>query len=315
MLRLRHWGWLLSLGLFFQGCATSKGFNQASLHKYATPQDLIVDKKLNHSATEGRAYVYDWGLPKKDRATEVLVPRKYLGSYCQSQGGRLTLAYKSQMSQVKNSNSVKHLSQQNDLTQGIGAYRCVNQKQASWLVSIEPISDVKATNQGQRSVILLTQVMTEQEAKNLYKPVVKKTEVAKKATAKAEIKEESKVKQEEKKVQLPVSTVKPTAKISETPQQQQTQLYVAARRDINANKNVVNACNSAQHAYNFGKLQGTEGTKVYTESGMLVARCLTQISSYATRFPNSQAQAKRILQNLANNYNHSGAKNMLSQMK
>ena len=72
---------------------------------------------------------------------------------------------------------------------------------------------------------------------------------------------------------------------------------------------------NAQRAYNYGKLQGTEGTRVYTESGMLVARCLNSIPVYASRFPNAKAQSKRILQNLANNYNHAGAKNLLRQLK
>ena len=101
----------------------------------------------------------------------------------------------------------------------------------------------------------------------------------------------------------------------ETPQQQQMKLYVAARRDINSGKNLNNACNNAQRAYNYGKLQGTEGTRVYTESGMLVARCLSSIPVYANRIPNSKVQAKRILQNLATNYNHTGAKNQLRQLK
>jgi hypothetical protein len=309
----RYLGWPIALGLILQGCATSEGFRQGNFNKYATPQELILDKNLNQSATQGRAYVYHWGLPKQNRTTEVLLPRKYLGSYCQAQGGRLTLAYKSQMSQIKNANTVKHLSRQRDLMQGIGAYRCVFEKKSSWIVSIEPTSDLQPTSQGKRSVVLFTKVMSEQEAKNFYKPRVKKAEVTKKSVQKVEPKEDVKLKLEEKKVQ--VVAPKPAARIIETPQQQQTQLYVAARRDINANKNVLNACNSAQRAYNFGKLQGTEGTRIYTESGMLVARCLTQISSYATRFPNAQAQAKRILQNLANNYNHSGAKSMLKQLK
>ena len=104
-------------------------------------------------------------------------------------------------------------------------------------------------------------------------------------------------------------------RVVETPQQQQTRLYVAARRDLNSGRNQINACNNAQRAYNYGKLQGAEGTRIYTESGMLVARCLMGVSNYRSRFPNSDAQAKRILQNLANNYNHAGAKNMLRDMK
>ncbi len=45
-------------------------------------------------------------------------------------------------------------------------------------------------------------------------------------------------------------------KAVETPQQQQAKLYVAARRDINSGRNQVAACNSAQRAYNYGRLPG-----------------------------------------------------------
>src|SRR5690606_30898381 len=115
--------------------------------------------------------------------------------------------------------------------------------------------------------------------------------------------------------QIATRVVPVRASVVETPQQQQMKLYVAARRDINSGKNLNNACNNAQRAYNYGKLQGTEGTRVYTESGMLVARCLNGIPAYANRFPNANTQAKRVLQNLSNNYNHNGAKNMLRQIK
>ena len=79
--------------------------------------------------------------------------------------------------------------------------------------------------------------------------------------------------------------------------------------------NQVAACNSAQRAYNYGRLPGSDASNVYTESGILVARCLTGIPSYSSRFSNPKGQAKYVLQNLAKNHNHTGAKNMLKQMK
>ena len=110
-------------------------------------------------------------------------------------------------------------------------------------------------------------------------------------------------------------TAKPPVQLADTPQQQQMKYYVAARRDINSGRNQVEACNNAQRAYNYGRLPGSAASNVYAESGMLAARCLTSIPSYSSRFSNPKAQAQRILQNLAGNHNHAGAKHMLKQMK
>ena len=51
------------------------------------------------------------------------------------------------------------------------------------------------------------------------------------------------------------------------------------------------------------------------ESGVMVARCLTNVPGYSQRFSNPQDRAKRILQNLAANQNHAVAKHMLKQIK
>ena len=143
-----------------------------------------------------------------------------------------------------------------------------------------------------------------------------KKAVTKAPAIKAEVKKEEESKKEvepkkENKVEVPPKAVKAV----ETPQQQQAKLYVAARRDINSGRNQVAACNSAQRAYNYGRLPGSDASNVYTESGILVARCLTGIPSYSSRFSNPKGQAKYVLQNLAKNHNHTGAKNMLKQMK
>lgn len=251
-----------------------------------------------------------------------MLPRKYLGSYCQSQNGRLTLAYKSSMSLVKNAWSKKLLNTYRDVKQGIGAYRCVGNQGENWIVSIEPVAERQLEQRGEaREVSLVTKIMSEDEARRFYRATSESAKAGPKATPSnpktinktkvAEVKE----KPEEKKEPVAASVKTAPPRVVETPQQQQTRLYVAARRDLNSGLNQINACNNAQRAYNYGKLQGAEGTRVYTESGMLVARCLTGVSNYRSRFPNSDAQAKRILQNLANNYNHAGAKNMLRGMK
>ena len=100
-----------------------------------------------------------------------------------------------------------------------------------------------------------------------------------------------------------------------TPQTQQMQLYAAARKDLGRGQNQINACNNAELAYGYGRLRGGTGVNAYAESGMLVARCLTSIPAYSRRFNNADERAKKILQNLASNYNHAGAKQMLKQLK
>lgn len=307
------------IGSLLFGCTTVDQFSPNSVKHFASPQELIVQKNLNQPSGAAKEYVYYWGPQRKDQPAESMVPRKYMGSYCQSQNGRLTLAYKSSMSLVKNAWSKKLLNTYRDVKQGIGAYRCIRSQGGSWIVSIEPVTERKLEQRGEARVVsLVTKMMTEDEARRFYRVAsTSKTTKATTTPAKANItnkKVEEKEKPEEKK-EVVSPPVKTAARVVETPQQQQMRLYVAARRDINSSRNQVNACNNAQRAYNYGKLQGAEGTRIYTESGMLVARCLTSVSSYRSRFPNAEVQAKRILQNLAKNYNHAGAKNMLNQMK
>lgn len=309
-------------GSLLFGCATVDQYSPNSVKHFASPQELIVQKNLNQPSGGAKEYVYYWGPQRKDQPAESMLPRKYMGSYCQSQNGRLTLAYKSSMSLVKNAWSKKLLNTYRDVKQGIGAYRCVGNQGDSWIVSIEPVAERQLEQRGEvRVVSLVTKIMSEDEARRFYRATSESAKAGPKATPSnpktinktkvAEVKE----KPEEKKEPVAVAVKTAPPRVVETPQQQQTRLYVAARRDLNSGRNQNNACNNAQRAYNYGKLQGAEGTRIYTESGMLVARCLTGVSSYRSRFPNSDAQARRILQNLANNYNHAGAKNMLRGMK
>ena len=310
------------VGSLLFGCATVDQYSPNSVKHFASPQELIVQKKLNQPNGAAKEYVYYWGPQRKEQPAESMLPRKYLGSYCQSQNGRLTLAYKSSMSLVKNAWSKKLLNSYRDVKQGIGAYRCVGNHGENWIVSIEPVTERQLEQRGEARVVsLVTKIMSEDEARRFYRATSESTKAAPKAvpsnpktinkTKVAEVKE----KPEEKKEPVAAAVKTAPSRVVETPQQQQTRLYVAARRDLNSGRNQINACNNAQRAYNYGKLQGAEGTRIYTESGMLVARCLMGVSNYRSRFPNSDAQAKRILQNLANNYNHAGAKNMLRGMK
>lgn len=298
---------------------------------YASPKELIVKKNLNNEDGSAKQYIYIWDAQQKDNPPQSLIPRTAVSQYCHAQNGTLVLAYKSQLSLVKSATQKQRLMANKSLAQGIGAYKCKFKDGTDWLVSIEPISEQQLQkDSATRSVKLLSKVVTMTEARQFYRstPSLDKKNEASKATKTSQkdaAKKEATLKDVSK--ESPVKDVKPTvadvvtptvlpnSNAGETTQQQQARLYVASRRDINAGKNVDNACNNAQKAYGFGKLQGTEGTRVYTESGMLVARCLNNIPSYGSRIPNAKGQAKRILTNLATNYNHSGAKNMLRQMK
>nr|WP_034438237.1 hypothetical protein [Acinetobacter sp. CIP 51.11] len=303
------------------------------LHPFASPEELIAKRALNQRDGSAKDYVYLWGQAQKNNTTQAMYPRSILTQYCHEQGGKFSLLYKSNFSAVADVSQRKRLSANRGVVQGSGAYQCrMDDLTESWIVSIEPTSERQVDKTSQtRSVRLLTQVMTPSQAKNFYRPTkarvaVEKTTPAliktmtppKTPAAKTtnELKESARKELERKeaeKKQLAAASAR--AAVAETPQQHQMKIYVAARRDINSGKNLNNACNNAQRAYNYGKLQGTEGTRVYTESGMLVARCLNSIPVYASRFPNAKAQSKRILQNLANNYNHAGAKNLLRQLK
>lgn len=317
--KLRWMG--VGTGILLSACNTTQDLKNHTLNQQNSVQDVIEQKKLNNSNGTAKDYVYDWGLNKKSKPIEAIEPKQHINAYCQSKNGKFSQTYQSSFSFVKDAIAKKNLVNERHLREHIGAYQCLQSDGKKWWVSIEPIGEYKE-NADVRRVRLLTQAMTAQQVKNFYakttaKPSVKKTgdkaDSAKPTNSKALKTKEPELIKETKVANEP--EVKAAVKIAETPQQQQTKLYVAARRDINKGTNQVTACNNAQRAYNYGKLQGTEGTQVYTESGMLVVKCLTSISAYSNRFGNPKAQATKILQNLAQNYNHGGAKNMLRKMK
>ncbi|WP_227542886.1 MULTISPECIES: hypothetical protein [Acinetobacter] len=308
-----------SAGLVLSGCAGISNLGSDPMKNYSSVQEMIAQKNLNAANGGARSYVYDWGT-KSDLEPQAMYPRKYTGSYCQLQGGKLVLLHRSTFSQVRDSAQKKRLMANSHVKQGIGAYKC-NLPEDSWIVSIEPYAESRQSS-GAREVSLLTKVMSLNEARQFYKNAGQtanttdsrksSTQVTKAVTAKTAVQKDA----EDKKEQKPAPDVqeKTAVRVAETPQQQQLKAYVAARRDLSKGQNQNNACNNAQRAYNFGKLPGTSAN-VYVDSGMLVAKCLTSVSAYSNRFPNSKAQATRILENLANNYNHAGAKNMLRQLK
>ncbi|MDV4316381.1 hypothetical protein [Acinetobacter indicus] len=313
---------LAGVGVVFSGCVSVESFSPDALKHFASPQELIAKKNLNQTNGSAKAYVYDWGPQRKELAAESLIPRKYMGSYCQSQQGHLKLAYKSTMSMLKNSWSKKLLATYRDVNQGIGAYRCVRKNGPDWIVSIEPVSERKRDGQGEvRIVHILTQVMTEDEARRFYRSASSSSKKANTNTnrnnknTKAVAKEPEPKETPELPAEKTPAPVKAAPVVAATPQQQQMKYYVAARRDLNSGRNELNACNSAQRAYNYGRLQGTNARNVYAESGILLARCLSAVPSFSNRFSQPKARAKRILQELANQHNHAGAKRMLRQMK
>lgn len=319
------------VGIALHGCTSIDSFSSDSVKNFTSPQELIVQKNINAATGRAKEYVYSWGPKQSNKDPQSLYPRKHLNSYCSAKGGKFSLLHKSSMSLVKNQWDKKLLSTYSSVKQGIGAYKCVQSDGQSWIVSIEPVAERKLDDGSEaRMVALQTKIMTAVDAQKFYSSAnsannsaAKKTTVnnqsAKNLKTKTVISKEVEAKKElETKKETkptPELPLKKSAQVAETLQQQQLKSYVTARRDLNSGKNQVAACNNAQRAYNYGKLQGTDGTKVYTESGMLVARCLTNVPSYSSRFANSKGQAVKILQNLANNYNHAGAKNMLRQIK
>lgn len=319
--------------IVLQGCTSMQSSNSDSVKHFVSPQQLIVEKNINNSNGQAKEYIYQ-STTSITSATDSLYPRQQLNKYCSAKNGQFTLLHKSAFSLVKDSWSKKLLSSQSNVKQGIGAYKCVQSDGKTWIVSIEPTFERKNNESNARVVGLLSKVMSTDEARRFYsnvtatsnaspalKPVhnqsVKNPPNKAQVLKESEVKKEAEVKKEmePKKDNKAVAEVaeKAAVRVAETPQQQQLKSFVAARRDLNKGQNQFNACNNAQRAYNFGKLSSS-GANVYAESGMLVARCLTSVPSYSSRFSNSNARAKGILQNLANNHNHAGAKHMLKQM-
>jgi hypothetical protein len=329
--------WMVGVGIVLHGCTSLKNFSSEDpITQFATPQEFILQKNINHVNRSAKEYVYVWGAKHKEIEPQSLYPRKYLNQYCSAKEGKFKLLYKSSMTLVSNSSDKKRLLAAGDVKQGVGAYQCEQADGKNWIVSIEPVAEHKLKEGSEtRVVVLQTKILSIDEAQKLYKNkavninigdkrthlneqknkklnnkmTVKKDLEAKKNL---EIKQETAV-QKEQKVN-PETLIKPASQGSETPQQQQLKAYVAARRDLNKGQNLVNACNNAQYAYNYGKLKATSAS-VYKDSGMLVARCLTSVPAYSSRFSNPKGQAVKILQNLATHHNHVGAKQKLTQLK
>jgi len=313
------------LGIALHGCTSFNGSSSDnSVKNFASPQEMIAQKNINQANGQAKEYVYSWGSNQNDKEPQSLYPRKYLNNYCSVKNGKFSLLYKSSLSLVKNQSDKKLLLASGNVKQGIGAYKCVQSNVHSWIVSIEPVSERKSGDgSNARLVSLQTRLMSADEAKRFYTNVAVTSRAAEKKSSpneqntKKALNKSTPPKEQELKKEIKPAAELPAVqplKVVETPQQQQLQAYVSARRDLSKGQNQINACNNAQRAYNYGKLKGTNAS-VYTDSGMLVARCLTSVPAYSNRFANSKAQAIKILQHLANNYNHAGAKNMLRQIK
>lgn len=308
----------LTLSMLY-GCATTNNVGTNVVKDLQSPQEVISQKGLNASNGRAREYVYDWGTQAGSKATEVSSPKNYMNSYCQMKEGQFSLLQSSKMSLMQDAAAKRRLEKDSVVQQSIGAYRCTQKNGQSWIVSIEPMSERKRSNNSDvRVVALLTKIVTENELKkqsnSIVAPVQEKGSttkvttavVAKPAAVKVETKVEAKVEEE---------AVKQPEKIVETIQQQQNRLYLGARRDLNRGANQLNACNQAERAYNLGRFYNSSGPNIYTESGILVAKCLTTVPAYSKKFANPKGRAKSILQEIVNNQNHSVAKHMLQQLK
>ncbi len=321
-MKMNKIGLLGCAALMLQACTATGNLKTDPVAKYASPEELITQKNLNGAGGGAKEYIYAWGASQKGAEPHSLYPRKYLSRYCQAKGGRFSLLYKSTLSLVKEGRARNALAANMHVKQGIGAYQCQMPDGQRWIVSIEPTAEQKSVQYADaRAVKLKTELMTEAEAKRFYKELSKKelnpaASQAKKVPA-AAVKPAPKtqaLKDVEEKKEQPAAE-KAANPVPESLQQRQMKYYVTARRDLSKGQNPAVACGYAQRAFGYGKLQGTDGTRIYTESGMLVARCLTSVPEYSRQFPNAKARAVGILQNLSKNYNHAGAKYMLNQIK
>ena len=313
------------LSILLQACNSLGTLSSNSLTQYTSAQDLIIKKNINQPNGTAKEYVYAWGAKNKQAEPHSLYPRKYLSNYCHDKAGSFSLLHKSTLHLVNDAKDRNILANNQNVKQGIGAYQCIQKNGQRWIVSIEPVSEVKSTQYADaRAVRLQAEIMGAEEARRFYKNNAPSVNATKKSTVvtttknnvvKPVVKEPEDKKSEEKKEPVVAEPVKRTVQPALTAQQQQMQYYVAARRDLAKGENRATACNNAQRAYNYGKLHGANASNVYAESGVLLARCLTSVPAYNRQVPNAKAKATGILQNLSNNYNHAGAKHMLNQMK
>lgn len=332
-------GSMVSVAL--HGCTSIGGFSSNSLQQFSSAQELIDKKNINAANGAAKEYVYYWDPKQSNQEIQSSIPKKYLSSYCSAKNGKFSQLHKSSMSLIAASWTKKLLSSYSSVHKEIGAYQCVQQDGQRWMVSIEPVAERKLESSAETRVVSLqTRIMSTDELKKLYGGSIsntssktakvdnqnnKATMVNTTAHKKAEEKKASQLANQNRNPPVEIvakvpekileTPVKPVEKIVDKPQTQQMKLYVAARKDLNKGQNQIDACNSAEKAYNYGRLYGSSGVNAYAESGILVARCLTSVPAYSRRFSNPKARATSILQNLANNQNHTGAKHMLSQLK
>lgn len=338
-MNLKAFFWFAGVGCVLQACTSISTSTSDTFKQYASPQEVIDRKNINDNQRSSKEYVYDWGPNQGHQSVQSLTPKTYLNRYCVAKGGRFSQVETSTMNLVKDVWTKKLLNTYSSVKQGIGAYHCVESNGQQWYVSIEPLSERKLAQTETRAVILQTRVLSLDELKNLYNTNTNVIIAAQEKKSKHHPAKSTEIKaynskntnvnsvvktppvkpiEEKKTVGQVVEEVKekPQAeKVVNTPQAQQMQLYSAARKDLGRGQNQINACNNAERAYNYGRLHGTSGINAYAESGVLVARCLTNVPSYSQRFSNPQDRAKRILQNLSTNQNHAVAKHMLKQMK
>lgn len=332
------------VGFVLQGCTTMNTSTSDAFKQYASAQELIDKHNINENNSASKEYVYDWGSKQSDQQVQSLTPKSYLSRYCNAKGGHFSQVQKSTMSSVKDIWAKKLLNTYSSVKQGIGAYQCTESTGQQWYVSIEPLSERKLDQTGTRVVNLQSKVLSLDELNKFYNNKSNMAAVAQEKKSKNSHSKSSDAKSTDIKTNnlknaainnvaknTPVKVMeekKPVAAVTEevkeksqpektitTPQSQQMQLYISARKELGRGQNQINACNNAERAYNYGRLHGTSGINVYAESGVLVARCLTNVPSYSQRFSNPQDRAKRILQNLAGNQNHAVAKHMLKQIK
>ena len=335
--------WGASITLTLPACTAIHQFSSQNLQNYHSPAQVIQQLHLNQNDGSPKEYVYYWDPAQGQQPVQSLQPKNYLHSFCQAKGGQLKLLHKSSMRQVQASWSRKLLSTYSNVQQGIGAFQCLQKDGQSWIVSIEPSAERKQGNNETRVVALLSKVMSPAEVVQFYgqnqsstaslygqnnrgqnavlnqkqdeRKLAEKKLEDKKAEEKRKADEKRKNEELKKAEELKARKQAELAQIADTPQMQQMKLYVEARKGLSRGQNQFEACNTAERAYQYGRLRGASGINAYAESGVLVARCLISVPAYSRRYSQPKQRAIQILQPLAQNYNHTGARQMLLQIK
>lgn len=294
------------------------------LKHFSTPQEMLAKKQINAPNGTAKEYMYEQGPGRSHQPLPVVIPKTYFNNYCLGKEGKLTLLYKSTMPLLQDYWARKLLSTYGSVTQAIGAYQCQQRDGQRWIVSIEPVAERKLNERSEARVVsLYSQLLSPEAARQLYKTTVgpnstavkkpKQTAPDNKALlAKPAAPKDGELKKEPK---AAVEPAKIPVTVAETAQQQQLKYYVAARQNFKPGKNQLAACNAAEKAYSYGKLYHSNGTNIYAESGVLVARCLNSVPAYRSKFSNPRQRAAGILQDLATHQNHAVAKHLLTQLK